>query len=518
MLKVYDSYSADITDFIPIEENKVKMYVCGPTVYDKAHLGHARCYITWDMVYRYLKFSGYDVKYCRNVTDVDDKILKKAEDQKKTVEEISSTYYESFKASMEKLNLLSPDIEPFATKCIKDMIEIIEKLIEKGYAYEADGDVYFQVNKFKDYGKLSKQPLEDLSSGIRVELSDKKRGNLDFALWKRDEKHGYESPWGKGRPGWHIECSAMSKKYLGSTIDIHAGGADLIFPHHENELAQSECANDCKFVKYWLHNGFVTINNQKMSKSLANFVTIDDLLQTYDANTIRFFILTNNYRMPIEFNDQALIAASNGVKRIKNSIISASEKFFDFYKVKDNTELLKKFGFITESDLNLSKLELFSKGKLTKKDLKEIYDGVEINDFIIAMDDDFNTSKALAVIFSLVDKVNKSLLDGNYDNVKKSVSILIILCSILGLDFTTNNTAENEIEKKLLKVVDKFSFLSKEDKNLPFSDIMDIILNKRTEARSNKDYKTADNIRDILKAAGIVIKDTKDGAKIELLD
>ena len=276
MLKLFNSMSRKVEEFTPLNEGKVKMYVCGPTVYDDAHLGHARCYITWDVLYRYLKFLGYDVTYCRNVTDVDDKILKKADAEGVTPEIIADRYYKSFSKSMEDLNVLKPDIEPYATKTIGEMISIIKKLIEKGYAYELEGDVYFNVKKFKDYGKLSHQPIDDLMSGARVEENDKKLCPLDFALWKKDEVHGYNSPWGTGRPGWHIECSAMSRKYLGEQIDIHAGGADLIFPHHENEIAQSECANGCEFVRYWLHNGFVTINKEKMSKSLHNFKTIND--------------------------------------------------------------------------------------------------------------------------------------------------------------------------------------------------------------------------------------------------
>ena len=286
MMKLHNTYTNKTEEFKPIEGNKVKMYVCGPTVYDYAHLGHARCYITWDVLYRYLKFKGYEVTYCRNVTDVDDKILKKSETEGKTPEEVSTYWYKSFTKSMEGLNNLKPDIEPFATKTIGEMISIVKDLIKNGYAYESNGDVYFRVKKFNNYGMLSKQPIDQLESGARVEVGDIKEDPLDFALWKKDEKFGYNSPWGVGRPGWHIECSAMSRKYLGKTIDIHAGGADLIFPHHENEVAQSECANGCKFVNYWLHNGFVTINKKKMSKSLGNFLTIDKVLENYDERFI----------------------------------------------------------------------------------------------------------------------------------------------------------------------------------------------------------------------------------------
>src|SRR5574344_701860 len=310
-MKLYNTYSQKTEEFVPQDGNKVKMYVCGPTVYDKAHLGHARCYITWDVLYRYLKFKGYDVTYCRNVTDVDDKILKKAEKAGISPDEVAKKYYNSFTNSMKALNNLQPDIEPFATKTLGEMISIVKQLIISGHAYESKGDVYFRVKSFSDYGKLSKQPLEDLEAGARVETSEIKENPMDFALWKRDEKFGYNSPWGIGRPGWHIECSAMSRKYLGKTIDIHAGGADLIFPHHENEIAQSECANGQQFV---------TINKEKMSKSLGNFLTVDKMLENYDANTIRFFILTNHYRMPVEFSDESLQSAQAGVKRLYNAI------------------------------------------------------------------------------------------------------------------------------------------------------------------------------------------------------
>ena len=318
-MQLFNTYSGKLEEFKPIEENKVKMYVCGPTVYDYAHLGHARCYITWDVLYRYLKFRGYDVTYCRNVTDVDDKILKKAEKENKTPQEVSQYWYQQFTNSMNKLNNLKPDIEPFATKTLGEMISMVKDLIAKGYAYESNGDVYFRVKKFGRYGSLSGQPIDQLESGARIAVGEQKEDPLDFALWKKDEKFGYNSPWGVGRPGWHIECSAMSRKYLGKTIDIHAGGADLIFPHHENEIAQSECANDCKFVNYWLHNGFVTINKEKMSKSLGNFLTIDDMLKNYDANTLRLFILTNHYRMPVEFSDEACSGRRKEIDKCKTN-------------------------------------------------------------------------------------------------------------------------------------------------------------------------------------------------------
>ena len=451
-MRLHNSYAGKIEDFTPIEENKVKMYVCGPTVYDYAHLGHARCYITWDVLYRYLKFKGYDVTYCRNVTDVDDKILKKAEKEGKTPEEVSQYWYKQFTNSMQALNTLKPDIEPFATKTLGEMISMVKDLIAKGYAYEVNGDVYFRVKKFGRYGSLSGQPIDQLESGARIEVGEQKEDPLDFALWKRDEKFGYNSPWGVGRPGWHIECSAMSRKYLGKTIDIHAGGADLIFPHHENEIAQSECANGCKFVNYWLHNGFVTINKEKMSKSLGNFLTIDDLLKKYDSNTIRFFILTNHYRMPVEFSDEALASAQAGVKRMLNAKRTPIDEKLD----------------ITTTE--------------------------EYKQFVDAMDDDLNTSKALAVLFDLTNKANK--------DVNGAFTLLFKLATALGFTFDKPELSEEDLSKALAHVSEK---LGKD-----FSS-MDELIEYRKKARAEKNWAVADAIRIALDECGILLKDTKDG-------
>ena len=456
-MKLHNSFTGKIEDFKTIEDNKVKMYVCGPTVYDYAHLGHARCYITWDVLYRYLKFKGYDVTYCRNVTDVDDKILKKAEKEGKTPEEVSQYWYKAFAESMKSLNTLKPDIEPFATKTLGEMIAIVKDLINKGFAYEVDGDVYFRVKKFPQYGYLSKQPIDQLESGARIEVGDKKEDPLDFALWKKDEKFGYRSPWGVGRPGWHIECSAMSRKYLGKTIDIHAGGADLIFPHHENEIAQSECANGCKFVNYWLHNGFVTINKEKMSKSLGNFLTIDDLLKKYDANTIRFFILTNHYRMPVEFSDESLNSAAAGVKRMLNAKRVPIDANFDV----KSTEAYKEF--------------------------------------VEAMDEDLNTSKALAVLFDLANKANKG--------EEGAFATLFTLADALGFSFEKATLSDEELAGVVERVSEK---LGEKFAN------MDEILAYRKQARDAKNWDVADKIRVAFDAEGIVLKDSKEGTTWEL--
>lgn len=456
-MRLFNSYTNNVEEFTPIDGNKVKMYVCGPTVYDFAHLGHARCYITWDVLYRYLKFKGYDVTYCRNVTDVDDKILKKADKEGKTPTEVSQYWYKQFENSMKALNTLKPDIEPFATKTLGEMISIVKDLIANGYAYEANGDVYFRVKKFSKYGQLSKQPIDQLESGARIEVGDQKEDPLDFALWKKDEKFGYNSPWGVGRPGWHIECSAMSRKYLGKTIDIHAGGADLIFPHHENEIAQSECANGCKFVNYWLHNGFVTINKEKMSKSLGNFLTIDDMLKNYDANTLRLFILTNHYRMPVEFSDEALTAAQAGAKRLTNA---------------------KQIPINEELDITSTE---------------------EYKAFVEAMDDDLNTSKALAILFDLATRANK--------DEKDAYTILYKLGSVLGFTFEKASLSEDDLQNAV-------SYVS-ETLGQEFS-TMEQIIEVRKQARAEKNWDVADKIRIALDEVGIVLKDTKEGTTVEL--
>lgn len=458
MLKLYNSYSQKTEEFIPLDGNKVKMYVCGPTVYDNAHLGHARCYITWDVLYRYLKLKGYDVTYCRNVTDVDDKILKKAQSDSVSPDDIAKIYYDSFTDSMTKLNNLKPDIEPFATKTLGEMIAINKQLIEKGFAYESQGDVYFRVKSFDKYGALSKQPLDALEAGARVEESDIKENPMDFALWKKDEKFGYNSPWGVGRPGWHIECSAMARKYLGKTIDIHAGGADLIFPHHENEIAQSECANGEQFVKYWMHNGFVTINKEKMSKSLGNFLTIDKILENYDANTIRFFILTNHYRMPVEFSDEALESAAAGIKRLYNAVNEARKTI----KIDENF------------------------------DIKELD---EYKEFVEAMDEDLNTSKALAILFDLATKVNKA-------PNPQDLALLCQLSSALGFNFDKVEISEEELKEKV-------DFISKE-LGLDFENMEEILAYRKT-AREEKNWELADKIRVVFDKAGIELKDSKEG-------
>ena len=471
MLKLYNTLSDKLEDFIPLNNKTVSMYVCGPTVYDYPHLGHARCYITWDMLYRYLKFSGYDVLYCRNVTDVDDKIIAKAHHEGTSTDVISSRYYQIFADAMKDLNTLKPDFEPRATKTIGEMISLIKLLISKGFAYESDGDVYFRVKNFKEYGKLSKQPIDDLEAGARVETSSKKEDVLDFALWKKDEQNGYKSPWGIGRPGWHIECSAMSKKYLGEQIDIHAGGADLIFPHHENEIAQSECASGKQFVKYWLHNGFVTINKEKMSKSLKNFVTINSMLEHYDADTIRFFILTNHYRMPVEFNDEALNSAKTGFKRLQTALDDVSS-------------------FATSDNLFFDE------------------DSEEVDNFKKAMDNDLNTSVALAVLFDLATKANTAKNDNDKVLAGKYVETLKILMQVLGFTCKKSQISEEELNNRINSIINELDFLTNSE--LTGYSLVDEVIAIRAKARAEKNWELADKIRNTFDKIGIVFKDSKD--------
>ena len=470
MLKLHNTLSNQLEEFKPLNGNNVTMCVCGPTVYDYPHLGHARCYITWDMLYRYLKFLGYDVKYCRNVTDVDDKILAKAHNENSTAEAISSKYYQIFADAMKALNTLKPDFEPGATKTLGEMIGLIKILIAKGFAYEADGDVYFRVKNFKEYGKLSKQPIDDLEAGARVETSGKKEDALDFALWKKDEENGYKSPWGIGRPGWHIECSAMSKKYLGEQIDIHAGGADLIFPHHENEIAQSECASGKKFVNYWLHNGFVTINKEKMSKSLHNFVTINALLEHYDADTIRFFILTNHYRMPVEFNDEALNSAKTGFKRLQTALDEVSSFAGDKICADENAE--------------------------------------EVEKFKNAMNNDLNTSVALSVLFDLATKSNSAKAQNDKDLAGKYVGTLKMLMGVLGFTCKKSQMNEEELNNRIETIKAELDFLP--DENLSGYALIEKVIEIRANARAEKNWDLADKIRNTFDKIGIVFKDGKD--------
>lgn len=465
-MKIFNTLTRRKEEFVPLEEGKVKMYVCGPTVYNLIHIGNARPMIIFDTVRRYMEYKGYEVNYVSNFTDVDDKIIKKAIEEGVSAEEISTRYIKECKKDMADMNVKPATTAPQATQEIQGMIDMIQTLIDKGYAYPAaDGTVYFRVKKFKEYGKLSHKNLDDLQSGFRslkVSGEDQKEDPLDFVLWKpkKEGEPSWPSPWCDGRPGWHIECSVMSKKYLGEEIDIHAGGEDLIFPHHENEIAQSECCNGKIFARYWMHNGFLNIDNRKMSKSLGNFRTVRQISEQYDLQVLRFFMLNAHYRSPLNFSADLMEAAKNSLERILEAAGKLSDR-------KDNAAAEN----ITEEELALLKE---AEGFVTK--------------FEAAMDDDFNTADALAAIFELVKFANTNVNENSSKEFAAGLyEELFKLSDVLGL----------KIEKKE-EILDK--------------EIEDLI-QERQAARKAKDFKRADEIRDELLKKGIILKDTREGVK-----
>ena len=465
-MKIFNILTRRKEEFVPLEEGKVKMYVCGPTVYNLIHIGNARPMIIFDTVRRYMEYKGYEVNYVSNFTDVDDKIIKKAIEEGVSAEEISTRYIKECKKDMADMNVKPATTAPQATQEIQGMIDMIQTLIDKGYAYPAaDGTVYFRVKKFKEYGKLSHKNLDDLQSGFRslkVSGEDQKEDPLDFVLWKpkKEGEPSWPSPWCDGRPGWHIECSVMSKKYLGEEIDIHAGGEDLIFPHHENEIAQSECCNGKIFARYWMHNGFLNIDNRKMSKSLGNFRTVRQIGEQYDLQVLRFFMLNAHYRSPLNFSADLMEAAKNSLERILEAAGKLSDR-------KDNAAVEN----ITEEELALLKE---AEGFVTK--------------FEAAMDDDFNTADALAAIFELVKFANTNVNENSSKEFAAGLyEELFKLSDVLGL----------KIEKKE-EILDK--------------EIEDLI-QERQAARKAKDFKRADEIRDELLKKGIILKDTREGVK-----
>ena len=465
-MKIFNTLTRRKEEFVPLDEGKVKMYVCGPTVYNLIHIGNARPMIIFDTVRRYMEYKGYEVNYVSNFTDVDDKIIKKAIEEGVSAEEISTRYIKECKKDMADMNVKPATTAPQATQEIQGMIDMIQTLIDKGYAYPAaDGTVYFRVKKFKEYGKLSHKNLDDLQSGFRslkVSGEDQKEDPLDFVLWKpkKEGEPSWPSPWCDGRPGWHIECSVMSKKYLGEEIDIHAGGEDLIFPHHENEIAQSECCNGKIFARYWMHNGFLNIDNRKMSKSLGNFRTVRQIGEQYDLQVLRFFMLNAHYRSPLNFSADLMEAAKNSLERILEAAGKLSDR-------KDNGAAEN----ITEEELALLKE---AEGFVTK--------------FEAAMDDDFNTADALAAIFELVKFANTNVDENSSREFAGGLyEELFKLSDVLGL----------KIEKKE-EILDK--------------EIEDLI-QERQAARKAKDFKRADEIRDELLKKGIILKDTREGVK-----
>ncbi len=466
-MRIYNTLTKSKEEFKPIEEGKVSMYVCGPTVYNYIHIGNARPMIVFDTARRYMEYKGLDVNYVSNFTDVDDKIIKKALEEGVDSEVISKRYIEECKKDMEGLNVKPATVHPLATEEISGMIDMISTLIDKGYAYKADdGTVYYRTRKFNDYGKLSHKNIDDLEAGHRSinVTGELKEDPLDFVLWK-PKKEGepyWESPWSDGRPGWHIECSVMSKKYLGDSIDIHAGGEDLIFPHHENEIAQSEAANGKTFANYWMHNGFLNIDNKKMSKSLGNFFTVREIADKYDLQVLRFFMLSAHYRSPLNFSAELMEAAKSGLERIHNSY--------------DNLMYLYENASTDEAD---------------ESEYKQAVDKY-IKKFEEAMEDDFNTADAISAVFELVKYINQNVDDNTAKNVLKLfIDNLSMLCDILGI------------------------ILKKEEKLLD-ADIEKMI-EERQQARKNKDFATADRIRDELLSKGIVLEDTREGVKYKWL-
>ena len=468
-LKVYNSLTRQKEEFKPQKGNEVTMYVCGPTVYDLSHIGHARSAVAFDVIYRYLKYRGYDVKYTRNYTDIDDKIINRANKDAVPWNEISERYITAFDEDMAALGVELPTFRPKATATIKEMLNVIQTLINKGFAYVLDGDVYYSVRKFKEYGKLSGKNIEELEAGARVEVDERKEDPLDFALWKASKpgEPWWESPWGKGRPGWHIECSAMSQKFLGETIDIHGGGKDLIFPHHENEIAQSEGATGRPFVRYWIHNGFVNIEKEKMSKSLGNILTIRDALGDYSAEVIRLFLLSSHYRSPIDYSEESLRDAETALDRFYKTVERIESNWPDI----KNAPL----------DKNRGSLQLF----------------------IDAMDDDFNTAYTIGRIFDEVNNANRLMDDAIKSGVdRKLKEVLPVIMAIfremgkiLGV---FNKTTEEYFQEKKMYL------------NIPPEEI-DKIIATRTEARKNKDFKKADEIRKSLEEKGILLEDTAKG-------
>ncbi|KIE43825.1 MULTISPECIES: cysteine--tRNA ligase [Geobacter] len=473
-LRVYNTLSGTKEDFVTLEPGRVKMYVCGVTVYDHCHIGHARANVVFDMIYRYLRHAGYEVTYVRNYTDVDDKIINRANKEGVPFNVISERFIAEFDRDMAALGLDLPTYQPKATEHIAEMIQVIERLVAKGFAYAADGDVYFSVEAFDQYLKLSKRNLEEMQAGARIEVGEKKRHPMDFALWK-GSKPGepcWDSPWGQGRPGWHIECSAMSMKYLGETFDIHGGGKDLVFPHHENEIAQSEAANGKPFARYWIHNGFVNINAEKMSKSLGNFFTIKEVLESYDPEVLRFFLLSAHYRSPIDFSDQNLKEAAAGLERIYNALAGIDEA-------------------VAAGGTGTGRID---------EELAEKTAGLPAR-FREAMDDDFNTAQALGYVFDLVRTVNRVLAEGESGRVALAGAREAIdrVGAVLGL-FTSEPGAFVERLK------------SRKAAALPIEAAeIERLIDERNAARKARDFRRADEIRDTLADQGILLLDSAQG-------
>ena len=455
-MKIFNTLTREKQELVPVEEGTLKIYACGPTVYNYIHIGNARPLCVFDVLRRYFEWRGYKVNFVQNFTDIDDKLIKKANEEGITVKEVAERYIEEFWTDAKGLGVREATVHPKATENIDAIQDIIASLIEKGYAYESKGDVYFRAKKFKEYGKLSHQPLDDLEAGARIDVTEIKEDPMDFCLWK-SAKPGepyWESPWGQGRPGWHIECSAMAGRFLGKTIDIHCGGQDLIFPHHENEIAQSECANGCDFAHYWMHNGYINVDNRKMSKSLNNFFTVREVANVYGYEPIRYLMISSHYRSPINYSTDILEQGKNALERL--------------YTCRDNLDFaLKNAAEGGEAPEFLAKYK---------------------QEFIDAMDDDFNTADAIGVLFSMVREIN-TMIAANPEKaaVEAAITLFDELTGVLGLVY---NRKADDLDAEV-----------------------EALIEQRTNARKAKDFKTADAIRDKLKEMGIVLEDTPQGVK-----
>ena len=477
-MKLYNTMTNKIEEFKTIEENKVKIYVCGPTVYNYIHLGNARPIVVFDTLARYFEHKGMKVEFVQNFTDVDDKIINKSIEEGTSASEVSEKYIKYFFEDISKLNILDSVKRPKVTENMAEIIEIIQKLIDNGFAYEKNGDVYFEVKKYKDYGKLSNQKIEELELGARIDVSEIKKNPVDFVLWKKkkDGEPFWESPWGQGRPGWHIECSAMAKKYLGDTFDIHGGGQDLVFPHHENEIAQSKCAYHGNFANYWLHNGFIQINGDKMSKSLGNFFLLREILEKFSGNVVRLFILSTHYRKPINFSFENM----EDTKKALKNIVKSMNKFENIVEKYKNEKIENV------------KISEFSQ-KIDEFDKK----------FEEAMNEDMNTPQALATIFDQIRETNKFISTNEnefstiYYEIKKSYdSLKEKIENVFGIAIEAKNALKEE-DGENMELTKK---------------LIELLIKLRSEARSEKNFKLSDEIRDELKALGVEIKDNKDGS------
>ena len=462
-MKIYNTLTRRKEEFEPIRKGQVNIYVCGPTVYNYIHIGNARPIVVFDTLRRYMEYRGYKVKYAQNFTDVDDKIINRAKDEGVSALEISERYIKEYFDDADALNVRRADVHPKVSEHIDEIENFVDTLVGKGFAYEADGDVYFSTRKFPEYGKLSGQNIEDLEAGARIAVGEVKEDPIDFALWKArktEDEIAWESPWGLGRPGWHIECSAMARRHLGATIDIHGGGEDLQFPHHENEIAQSECCNGVTFANYWMHNGFINIGGSKMSKSAGNFFTVRDIRQKYTGEEIRFLLLSGQYRGPIEFSEEMMQQSRSSFNRIKNCL--------------DDIEFMIKTG---------------TDGELSAEEEKSIasFDGFR-QEFIKAMDDDLNTADGISAVFELVTEINTMLRGGTSKAyAKAALDIFNELTGVLGIIKAKETSIDADIEA---------------------------LVEERQQARKNKDFARADEIRDELKARGYTLKDTPQGVQI----